>query len=1307
MQGQPSVNNVDNVYSDTTPTYANENVLNLLSTETYDIPTAQKLKNLLTSGLPVSQLVKAAYREGTILFDNDDDIPIKKVLFDTGAVHANYISEEFVRHHRGTLTPFITDYKSSTYLGDGKTQIQITNAVILHVQFTDDCDNEYTAQLPFCIMQMTSNNMILGLPSIVKHFAPLLMSMIYSAQHQELNNISDGLIEPWADPTPDIAPEDDQTPLPCSFSTVLYFMELGLEEAVKEYLSLIPLQVCEDFIKGSKKDVVKLLSTLGVKVFVPSNWDGISGIEPIDLEVLPDMPKEHRPKSRPINPKLFEHAKTEIIRLKGYMYRDSTSPIASPIVVAPKATQPFIRICGDYTWLNPYLLSLNYPIPHVPHQLDKICKFKIFIDLDMTNSFHQIRVTLRTSMLLSVVTPLGQLEPMFLPEGIPPASQILQRTVMSVFEDFQEWMIVIFDNFLILAHDYDDAYDKLELVLKRCIARNLVLKFKKSFLGFTHANFFGYECRQGNYGLSDKRKIAIKNIPFPTKQKEMMSFLGAANFFSSHVPKYTDLTAPLYEMVRKDFDWNKVTWKLDYEALFEFFKIKLQEACAIFYPDYELEWVLRTDASIVGVSAALFQLLVTEANTEWQPIGLASHKFSDAATRWTTIEQEAFGCYFGILSFEYKLRGKRFVLETDHRNLIWMEKSVVPKIVRWVTYMKSFTFAVRHVPGKLNNVADHLSRYFVNNLYDTLLCYFPSMSFQSIPLDTMLLHAISLPTFDLQPLEEGGVPDVSHSSSIPAETSKVLSEVHNARQGHWGVRHTMKTLDQEYPGHKIPSRLVAEYIAQCPICQKNRQDMIDSIHPVVRHLKPEHKRKTIGIDTLELTPPDIYGNQYLIVIVVHYTKLAWGYPSKTKDAETLATAIVTFFSLYGLFDTIMTDPGADLMSNVIKKLNEYYGIKHVVSLVDRHESNGVEGTNKQILRHLRALLQEERIVNQWSAPSVLPLIFYLINSHCSSETGITPFEAHFGSDDSTYMQMPKGNSDGENTHEFVRLLDQNLKILDKKSREYQQAIIAKRRNTQVEQNIYQPGDFVLFLPDHRPPNSKLSPKYIGPYIVINQIKNDVQARHLSSGAVHVLHVERLKRFYGTTEQAKEAANIDYDQHEVTCITGYRGDINQRKSMQFEIQFNAGDKIWKYFCKDIYETTYFEEYCRQHPELKPLLQTKQASEKYMRELNKQPIEEFHPGDTAYVNLRYVGYEKYMQFNLPNHEYMTYLMEIKYGALFNNGCDIEVTITLPKKRIKVKHQWVELYGCYKQVNTHMNMVLIDAEFIQTHPEVKIKL
>ena len=153
------------------------------------------------------------------------------------------------------------------------------------------------------------------------------------------------------------------------------------------------------------------------------------------------------------------------------------------------------------------------------------------------------------------------------------------------------------------------------------------------------------------------------------------------------------------------------------------FKQKLQEAAAVFYPDYSLDWILRTDASLHGVGAVLLQIVKHATNdTEsfYQPISFSSQKFSPQATRWSTIEQEAYGIYFGVKSFSYYLMCKPFVLETDHNNLLWMEASAVPKVIRWRIYLQSYSFMLRHIPGKQNVVADWLSRAHAAQEYGTI-----------------------------------------------------------------------------------------------------------------------------------------------------------------------------------------------------------------------------------------------------------------------------------------------------------------------------------------------------------------------------------------------------------------------------------------------------------------------------------------------------------------------------------------------------------------------------------------------------------
>jgi hypothetical protein len=78
---------------------------------------------------------------------------------------------------------------------------------------------------------------------------------------------------------------------------------------------------------------------------------------------------------------------------------------------------------------------------------------------------------------------------------------------------------------------------------------------------------------------------------------------------------------------------------------------------------------MRTDASMDGCGVVLYQEYVApDGILQEQVISVLSHKFSGAATRWPTIEQEAFAIYFGVRKLEYLLMCKAFVVETDHRN---------------------------------------------------------------------------------------------------------------------------------------------------------------------------------------------------------------------------------------------------------------------------------------------------------------------------------------------------------------------------------------------------------------------------------------------------------------------------------------------------------------------------------------------------------------------------------------------------------------------------------------------------------------
>ena len=131
---------------------------------------------------------------------------------------------------------------------------------------------------------------------------------------------------------------------------------------------------------------------------------------------------------------------------------------------------------------------------------------------------------------------------------------------------------------------------------------------KKSFIGASKVTFFGYEVTHGQWKLSQSRKDSIQAMPFPKSKKEMQSFLGAALFFHNHIPDYSEWSAKLYETTHDKFSWDTSKWTFDYESYFNRFKDCIQKATELYFPRYDLPWVVRCDASEYAVGAILFTL---------------------------------------------------------------------------------------------------------------------------------------------------------------------------------------------------------------------------------------------------------------------------------------------------------------------------------------------------------------------------------------------------------------------------------------------------------------------------------------------------------------------------------------------------------------------------------------------------------------------------------------------------------------------------------------------------------------------------
>ena len=203
----------------------------------------------------------------------------------------------------------------------------------------------------------------------------------------------------------------------------------------------------------------------------------------------------------------------------------------------------------------------------------------------------------------------------------------------------------IADDILVIGYnkdgaDHDEAvYD----VLKWCQDVNLKLNKEKCHFRHTSIPFFGkVVLREGVE--PDLQKIkSLTKMPAPKNKKELQAFLGIIHFLGKFSPGTAEVCKPLHKLMSCKMMW---TWNTSDQQLFDNAKSTIKaDVCMKFYDNSKLLY-LETDASGIGLGAALLQLHddmvcqkgVAPQNITLHPIAFASKSLTGAEWRYSNIE---------------------------------------------------------------------------------------------------------------------------------------------------------------------------------------------------------------------------------------------------------------------------------------------------------------------------------------------------------------------------------------------------------------------------------------------------------------------------------------------------------------------------------------------------------------------------------------------------------------------------------------------------------------------------------------------
>ena len=95
-----------------------------------------------------------------------------------------------------------------------------------------------------------------------------------------------------------------------------------------------------------------------------------------------------------------------------------------------------------------------------------------------------------------------------------------------------------------------------------------------------------------------------------------------------------------------------------------------------------------------------------------RPVAYFSRKLLPREVKYSTIEKECLAIKLGVEAFRVYLLGKDFIIQTDHRSLVWLDKlkDKNMRLARWNLILQQYSFRVFHGADRKNGNADALSR---------------------------------------------------------------------------------------------------------------------------------------------------------------------------------------------------------------------------------------------------------------------------------------------------------------------------------------------------------------------------------------------------------------------------------------------------------------------------------------------------------------------------------------------------------------------------------------------------------------------
>ena len=442
----------------------------------------------------------------------------------------------------------------------------------------------------------------------------------------------------------------------------------------------------------------------------------------------PHRPEDHEIKLHPDAKLPFKRAygmtRDELEATKKYVdehlvknfIRTSKSPVASPVILVKKPGGG-LRFCVDYRALNAITIKNRYPIPQIRETLDRLCKAKFYTKLDIIAAFNNLRVKEGDEWKTAFTTRYGQFEYLVMPFGLCNAPSSFQSYINTALQDIlDQFCTAYLDDVLIFSETLEDHHQHVEMVLERLDKAGLFVDIDKCEFDQQEVKYLGMFIGVDGLKMDPAKIKTIMEWPTPRTIKEVLSFLGFANFYRRFIEKFSKLALPLTELTKtKEKDGKKALFKWDEKCqkAFNMLKRKFASYPIIQHFNPDKPTTVEVDSSDFVVGGILSQ---KDDSDVLRPVAYFSKKMSPQECNYEIYDKELLAIVRAFEEWRPELAttDPKEVVQvlSDHRSLEYFmtTKELNRRQARWSEFLSQFQFKITYRPGTQGTKPDALTR---------------------------------------------------------------------------------------------------------------------------------------------------------------------------------------------------------------------------------------------------------------------------------------------------------------------------------------------------------------------------------------------------------------------------------------------------------------------------------------------------------------------------------------------------------------------------------------------------------------------